>query len=386
MLRALTGAALVTLVGAVTAEPLALTAERVFDGHRLHERAAVLIENGRVIALGPRDDVIPADAELIDIGDATLLPGFIELHAHLIFAGVPGDDVLHHGITTVRDLGGPFSASKAGGPRLLSTGPIIAAPGAYPAVLMGEEGLVRTVTDASSARAAVDELAAGGAVAIKVALEPGGESGAPWCRHDEMHLAPIAHHAGPKPRWPMLDRDTLDAIVERAHGHGLKVVAHVGEPRGARLALDAGIDEWAHVPCAALDADLIADAGRHALPIVGTLDTLSGCADAGANAVRLAAAGAVLLYGAEIGHRDVPRGIDAEELARLAAAAGLSPYAAITRATSEAGSHLGIPGLGTLSRGAPADVIGVRGDPGLDFKTLEYPVLVVVSGTVVVAP
>ena len=42
-----------------------------------------------------------------DLGDATILPGFIELHAHLSFQGIPADTVLKHGITTIRDVGGP---------------------------------------------------------------------------------------------------------------------------------------------------------------------------------------------------------------------------------------------------------------------------------------
>jgi len=59
-----------------------------------------------VIKIDAREAFKSSVAKVIDLGDATLLPGFIELHAHLAFQHIPADTVLKHGITTIRDVGG----------------------------------------------------------------------------------------------------------------------------------------------------------------------------------------------------------------------------------------------------------------------------------------
>jgi imidazolonepropionase-like amidohydrolase len=62
----------------------------------------------------------------------------------------------------------------------------------------------------------------------------------------------------------------------------------------------------------------------------------------------------------------------------------MSPLELFRTATSKAGEHLGLAPLGTLTRGAPADIIAVRGNPFENFKPLEYPDLVISGGRVVV--
>lgn len=57
-------------------------------------------------------------------------------------------------------------------------------------------------------------------------------------------------HGASHSAWPLLSVAIVRAIVEQAHQLDRKVVAHVGEARGVEIALDAGVDEWAHVPCA----------------------------------------------------------------------------------------------------------------------------------------
>ena len=96
------------------------------------------------------------------------------------------------------------------------------------------------------------------------------------------------------------------------------------------------------------------------------------------------------IYGSEIGHDNVPWGINGEEMRLLLHLTSgetieftdvLNIFKA---ATSEAGKNLGKPLLGTLLQGAPADIIAVRGNPFERFKLLEYPDLVISGGYVIV--
>jgi imidazolonepropionase-like amidohydrolase len=159
------------------------------------------------------------------------------------------------------------------------------------------------------------------------------------------------------------------------------VTAHA-QGVGIRRALDAGVDELAHMPCGQAPAALVREVARRGIPIVGTLHVYGG--GCGQNAREFVRAGGKLLYGSDFGNPGIPSGIDVEEL-ELMAHAGLSRLAVLRAATSKAGRQLGLAPLGTLVAGAPADVVGVRGDPVRDLATLKEPLLVVAGGHPVVA-
>jgi imidazolonepropionase-like amidohydrolase len=216
------------------------------------------------------------------------------------------------------------------------------------------------VADVRAARNAVGEVAAGGAAFIKIALEPGQSSGAPW----------TIHPPASRPPWPMPPLEVVQAIVGEAHAHGLIVAAHLSGPEGAALALDAGVDEWAHVPCDPLPPHLVASAAAAAVRVVSTLDTLSHCTGVAGNARQLAEAGIELLYGTDLAHTDVPWGIDAQELALMVGTANgvRTPLQVLSAATARAGKHLGLAPLGQLVEGAPADLIGVRSNPASKLR------------------
>lgn len=366
------------------APALLLHAARVFDGTDMRTNTSVLVVDGKVERIGPREAFTGNDATVVDLGDATLLPGLIELHAHLGYRHVPADVVLRHGITTLRDVGGPLHPPTGGDGslRVLSSGLILTAPEGYPIPGMGAENIATPVAGEEEARATVRRMIEGGAVTIKVALEPGGEHGAPWSAghgHAHAHGGTAGHG---RKAWPLLPENIVKAIVEEAHRSGRKVAAHLAEPRGVKLALQAGIDEWAHMPCEPIPETLLKQAVAQGVKIVGTLDTLSHCAGIAQNARAWTALGGELLYGAEIAHPDVPWGIDAEELVSMASLADMRPIDVLRAATSKAGRHLNIPLLGTLTPGAPADIVAVKGDPTHNFKALEYPDLVVSGGKI----
>lgn len=384
-----------------------LTSDRVFDGFELQTNKAVLLKNNKVAKVGAFEQLKGQCARKIHLGDATILPGFIESHAHITFQNVRKDKVLEHGITTAQDTGGPLLPPSGGNGRLrlFSVGPILQAPGGYPLnIFGGSSGLDKigyTLTGKAEAESIVQQLVDGGATAVKIALEPGGETGAPW-------MMPHGDHPVPPPPWPILSQDIANAIVAKAHALDKRVIAHVGENTGFQRALAAGVDEFAHMPCAPIDAALLAQAANTpGLTFVSTIDTLSSCVDSAthtgihSNAMQLAdqiascetatpGQCAQILYGSEIAHDNVPWGINGEEMHLML---HLTSGAAIDfgdvlnvfkAATSKAGAHLGKPLLGTLSPNAPADLIAVRGNAFERFKLLEYPDLVMSGGRMIV--
>ncbi len=372
-----------------------LKAARVFDGDQLHMDAAVVIKRGKVLQVGAADDLSGICANEIDFGDATILPGFIESHAHVAFQHVRKDVVLKHGVTTVRDTGGPLLEPTGGKGelRMYSAGPIIQASSGYPKNLFGggngdnhhaDDIVAFEANTPEEGRHLVRHFFEAGAVVIKVALEPGGEAGTPWSGGH-------GHGSGPATPWPIMDQETVDAIVDEAHLLGLKVTAHVGENTGVERALNAGVDEFTHIPCGPVDHALLHRAVEQGVKMVTTLDTMSSCHAIDHNTHALAHMGAEFIYGSEIAHNDVPWGINAEEMHRIlhltsGESIDFEDVLNVFRlATSKAGENLGtIPGLGTLTEGAPADVIAVRGNAFEKFKPLEYPDLVISGGKVVV--
>jgi len=287
-------------------ERYVVAAERVFDGTRVLEQHAVAVSGDRIAAVAPVDRLRDTGRLIRFAG--TLLPGFIDLHAHLLFDQTPQETILRHGLTTVRDTGGPLVPPSGGDGRLrvLGAGPILTAPGGYPIPVFGGHDIACEVPDVQTARAAVGQHVAGGAALIK---------------------DPIPH-------------------------------------------------------------DLVARAAAAGVRVVSTLDTQSHCTGVANNARQLVEAGILLLYGTDLAHTDVPWGIDAQELLLMlhAAHGALTPLDVLSAATARAGEHLGLAPLGQLVEGAPADFIGVRGNPLERFKLLEYPDLVVSGGVTIVAP
>jgi imidazolonepropionase-like amidohydrolase len=376
-----------------------LTAARLFDGINFpQDNMSVLIEGDKVKQISSAEQLNGLCENRINLGDATILPGFIESHAHINFQNVNKSLVLEHGITTVQDTGGPLMAPEGGQGtlRVLTVGPIIQppVPDGYPLNIFGggtggydQIGIpVGSVVEAENV---VADLVAGGATAIKIALEPGGESGAPW-------MQPHAGQSLPPTPWPILSQEIVNAIVTKAHELGKRVLVHAGENVGFERALDANVDVFAHIPCSEIREDLLQRAVNQGITFVTTIDTLASCVNGTtfkgihSNTMSLASKGAKFIYGSEIGHDNVPWGINGEELhMMLHLTSGESidftdVVNVLKAATSKAGEHLGLAPLGSLVPGAPADVIAVRGNPFEKFKLLEYPDLVISGGRTVV--
>lgn len=336
---------------------LLITADRIFDGRRLIERGAVLVKGDKIVWIGEEDDRAVAAVRVARLGDATVLPGFIDLHVHRLGPN-------NAAVTTVRDLGAPLALLGSSAPhpppgrqRILVSGPMITVPGGYPIPIWGA-ALGYPVRSPEEARAAVRTLVRQGADVIKIALEH---------------------------QLPMLSLEEVRAIVDEAHSLGRTVTAHVTHPRIARVALAGGVDELAHTPCLGHDPEVMRRLAREGVRIVGTLHVDLGCHPALLeNARAFVAAGGELLYGSDFpADPKIPDGIDVKKL-KLMVSAGLTPLEALAAGTAKAGEALGMAPLGSLVQGAPADLIAVGGDPLRDLDVLRSPLLVVAGGVVVV--
>lgn len=337
------------------------------------EDAVVVIDGSAIAHVGPSGKTrVPDDATGVDAAGLTLVPGFVDAHVHIGF--YRPHDVLAGGVTTVRDLAWPpdeiFGLAERSrsdafdGPTVLAAGPMLTVPGGYPtAAAWAPEGTGLPLVSATEAGAAVEALAARGAAVIKVGLDP---------------------HVG-----PTLTRDLLAAIVDAAHAKGLKVTGHVYGLDELDKALDAGIDELAHM---LMSTETIPDRTVHRMAAAGVaiVPTLScrfgsGLRVATENLARFVAAGGRVLYGTDLGNEGPRPGIEEREVEAMAAA-GMSPVDIVRSATVDAARWLGLGTVGVLGDGMTADIVGVRGDPAKDVGALAKVELVIRRGRVVRSP
>jgi imidazolonepropionase-like amidohydrolase len=332
-----------------------ITADRLFDGRRMVADGAVAITGGRIVAVG--EEARGRDAGRVRRFDnATIMPGLVDLHVHALGCGQ-----LASAITTVRDLASSLASlpvrQRPRAPHVVAAGPFVTAPGGYPIQSHGAS-LAYVVRDAEEARGAVRTLVRRGAGVIKVGLTE---------------------------TFPNLSLEELRAIVDEAHDAGARVSAHVEDSAGAKTALAAGVDDFAHMP-SQRDPALMMRLAQARMEIVGTLHVISGFRPAAvlANARAFVRAGGTLLYGSDFGNPGIPIGVDGTEL-QLMSKAGLSRLDVLRSATSRAGAVLGRPDIGRLRPGASADVVVVRGNPSADLRVVSsVPNFLLVRGRAVV--
>ncbi|MEV0668578.1 amidohydrolase family protein [Actinomadura luteofluorescens] len=375
-----------------THPPFTITDVHVFDGRCVLGATYARIVGGRIDAVGDAS-VQCADDVLVDGRGGTLLPGLIDAHVHLL----PGCTQLAavFGVTTLIDQ---FSKPEVIEPERAAvnvsargSGPVRAdlctssvgatAPGGHPTMVYEPLPYVTGPADAASfVKARLDE----GAAHLKVILDDG--SGA---------LLDI----------PTLDAVTLEALVRRAHEHGLPVVAHASTAAGAVTVARCGVDVLAHAPFDRMSDDQVTAVARAGCALIATLSVVDGfpgpdgvmplLAEAGLveslparwrkvldaqsrrwmppqppdgaaarrNTLALFRAGTPVLAGTDTPNPGLVFGASLHRELRHLVAAGLGPAEALAAATAVPAEVFGLTDRGRVAAGLRADLVLVDGDP-----------------------
>jgi imidazolonepropionase-like amidohydrolase len=339
--------------------------------------AALVIHAGRIVAVGSESEIgIPADARVIDVQGATILPGFINAHVHQGFDRQKLAAWAQGGVTTVRDLGTYPTDDLSDRrdvllkdnryARLVAAGPLVTVPEGYPIVPWGAKAL--TVTSPEDAASKIHQLLDAGADVIKIALDSGA-----------IFNTDI----------PVLTGEEAAAIVEVAHGRGTRVSAHVTTTQDLKRALDAGVDDMAHMVTDFLPAHRIQGMLDGDVYWVPTLELWRRVGyferRAVANLGRFVEAGGRVALGTDYaGYNAVfDLGMPITEI-ELMQEAGMTPMQIILAGTQHAAYVCNLDHeLGTLEAGKIADVLIVNGDPLQDTGALTDVRLVIHNGVVI---
>jgi imidazolonepropionase-like amidohydrolase len=358
--------------------PLVLTGGTLIDGTGAPPLldAALVVLRDRIIEVGRAGEVeVPSSATVIDLRGATILPGVINAHVHSGYRTSSLREWAYQGVTTVRDLCGPAQYALVDTlnlnpelARVVAAGPFITVPNGYPIVPWGVTNAV-PVIGPEQARAATNQLIDQGADVIKIAIESGGDFGRPI---------------------PTLSLQEAVAVVEAAHARGIPVSAHVTTSPDLPRALDAGVDDIAHMVVDYPSSQLLARVVRQGIVWVPTLELwrVVGYGHqprAVENLRRFVQAGGTVALGTDFDGYDAPfqLGMPIIEM-ELMQQAGMSPMQIIVAATRNAAlvsNRLG--DLGTVEAGKIADLIAVRGDPLQDIHAMADVHLVLRSGVVI---
>ena len=402
-----------------------LRAAHMFDGvsDRVVSPGLIVVLGDKIRGVGANAE-IPANSEVIDLGDATLLPGFIDAHTHLtdfynpdtrqqeldslkrspaeraLLASVNARVTLMAGFTTVRDVGsGDFvdvamrNAIRAGaipGPRMLVSVNAIGATGGhcddgagFRYGLFGHEtNLEQGVANGpDQMRAAVRFNIKYGADIIKTCA-----TGGVLSPTDDVDT-------------PQLTQAELDALVDEAHALRRKTAAHAHGAEGAKRAIRAGIDSIEHGTFMDDEAlDMMKARGTYYVPTQLAVQGLRETLEKGyfppliAAKARLAMAsldgtvqraiqkGVKVALGTDAAV--YPHGRNAEEFGLLVKN-GMKPIDALKAGTSVDAQLLGIFAItGSLETGKSADIVAVPGNPVDNIRQTEKPVFVMKEGVV----
>jgi len=413
------------LASLASAQTTVVRAARMLDvrAGRIVSPAAIVVTGGSITAVNPTANPanMPAGTAVVDLGDVTLLPGFIDMHVHTLvrdgssayradIVGETGPDavlrsttsarkMLLAGFTSVRDLADLHltkdllavslaRASDAGwidAPRIFAAGHAISITGGHidPEMHAGISTALFNLGPEYGIADGVDEVVKAvryqikhGARVIKVSATAGVLSledsvGAQQMTEAEMHAA-----------------------VEEAARHGLKVAAHAHGIEGILAAVRAGVASIEHGSMINDEAiRLMKERGTYLVPTTALTDTIDMAALpppvrqkaenilplARANLRKAALAGVKIALGTDAPL--VPFGENAKEFGAMADR-GLTPLESLRAGTMNAAELLGVTDRGELAAGKLADIVAVPGNPLENIRVTEKVVFVMKGGKV----
>jgi imidazolonepropionase-like amidohydrolase len=401
----------------------------MFDGksNALVQNGVVIVEGDKIVDAGSNLP-IPSAAQVIDLGDATLCPGFMDAHTHLtldfsgdynqrrlkeldlnvseqaIIATAYARATVEAGFTTVRDLGSRFVGSREFvdvalrnsinkgvivGPRMLVATKGIGATGGhfdptsgFRDFLFGREpDYTDGIADgADEIRKAVRFEVKNGADVIKAAV-----SGGVLSLADEVDT-------------PQLTPAEMAALVDESHRLRKKVAVHCHGNQAAREAIEAGVDSIEHGSFMKPETlTMMKRKGTFLTPtlmatewIMGKIDNYPPALQAKAKAAAAARSdmfrnavkmGVRISFGTDAAV--YPHGQNAKEF-KLMVDLGMNPIDALKSATANDAELLGIAQrVGTLEKGKLADVIAMPGDPTADITATEHVSFVMKEGKII---
>ena len=391
---------------------LVLRNARVVDGlgNAAVGPTTVRVENGRIAAIGPV--VGMSGDEVLDVDGRTVMPGFVNLHSHVIRKKRTDDppklstvaevvrglrnarEALLQGITTARELGARdhldielrdlIDQGGVIGPRIFASGRPITRTGGH------NWDFAREADGPDDVRKAVRAELKAGADVIKVMASWGGiEIGR---EHRRLGLP-----GDPPPAYAAYTVEEMRAAVEEAHAAGKRVTVHAESSPAVRNAVAAGVDSvehGTHLDDATIDA--LATSRTTLVPTISTVFRRVQDADEGRGAdwgdevlywarrattpwmeslQKAVRAGVPIATGTDAGG-DIVMEIE------LIAQAGLSPLEAIRSATSRAADALGRNDLSAIEVGRVADMVIVDGEPDRDLGRLRDVWMVVKAGEI----
>ncbi|ANO51171.1 Xaa-Pro dipeptidase [Woeseia oceani] len=377
--------------------------------------AVIQIDGERISAVSQRTADIPADATVIDLSDRFVMPGVMDMHTHLMghldnyfFTGyfqsphraviggvVNAKKTLLAGFTTVRDVGASdymdvalrdsIDAGEVPGPRMAVAGPALGITGGH------ADGNSLNHTFAERADGVAD-----GPWEVRRQVRKNVKYGVD---HIKFTATGGVFSKGTIPGQTQYSLEEMQALVEEAHTHNRRVVAHAHGTEGIKRAILAGVDSVDHASF--LDDEAIRMAKKHgtylAMDIYNTEYTLAegkanGVPEENINKDRMVGerqresfsmavkAGANMVFATDSGV--YPHGDNAKQFSRMVRF-GMTPLQALQSATVNAAKLLGWEDrVGQIAPGYYADIIAVDGNPLEDISTLENVGFVMKGGVV----
>jgi imidazolonepropionase-like amidohydrolase len=402
---------------AQTPGPVAIKAARLLDlkTGQMVNAPVVIVEGERIARL---ERSVPAGMTVIDLGDATLLPGFIDLHTHITTPDIgPGFDVLPlretavddalrgvanarktllAGFTTIRNLGSRgFADIKLGhaiergdviGPRIIGAGHAIGITGGHCDTTGFAEGIDERdyrsgVADGvDAALQAVRYQIKHGAGVIKICATAG-----------------VLSFEGPAGAQQMSEEE-MRAVVQEATRHGLRVAAHAHGSEGVIAAAKAGVTSIEHGTMLTDEAiRVLKERGTWLVPQAFIGDSIrkedlpqslwakeEQVIAANQESMRKARlAGVKIAFGTDAAV--IPHGRNAGEFVSRVKR-GTPPLEALRAATTYAAEVLGVTDRGRIEAGLLADIVAVPGDPLADITATERVSFVMKGGVVYKRP
>ncbi|MBL8594817.1 MAG: amidohydrolase family protein [Devosia sp.] len=380
---------------------------RVLDAERGVSRdgLAVLVQDGRIAEVGA-GIAAPSDARTVDLGGRTLMPGLIDCHVHVVAetldlwgnmiapsslaglrAGRVMEEMLQRGFTTIRDLGGADHGLVRGveeglidGPRIVICGKGLTTTGGHadlrkrtddrPGMMSDRLGSMGYIADGvDEVRAACRKMIKEGANFIKVMANGGVSS-----PNDPIHSIQYS-------------REEILAMIEEAENAGLYVSAHVYTDRAIRRCVELGVHSLEHCNLISAEtAKLAAEKGCIAVPTLVAYDALwlegkaLGLGPAEFDKIEVVRSGGLkslqimrdaglrMAFGSDLlGGLRKYHCMEFELLAKV-----LTPAEIIRSATVVGAELCQMTGqIGTIAKGALADLVVVDGDPLADIALLQ---------------